>query len=74
MEPGTWDDEPSSGAANYKDLAMDLNSTVQIDPHVKYPDDQTRTEAIDMARESADLACSAYAATHGIYTVSSHSK
>ena len=71
MEPGTWDDEPSSGAANYKDLAMDLNSTVQIDPHVKYPDDQTRTEAIAMARESADLACSAYAATHGIYTVSS---
>ena len=71
MEPGTWDTGSGSGAAYYKDFGMNSNPTSPFDPHVKYPDDQTRAEAIAMARESADLACSAYAATHGIYTVSS---
>lgn len=69
IEPGTWGN--TGGGANFKDLALNGNTSVITDLHVRYPNNQTTAEATAIARRSADLACSAYAATKGIYTVSS---
>ena len=59
-----------SGADGFKRLGLYGDTSVIVDYHVR-PDNQTTEDALAIARESADLACSSYAATKQIHTVSS---
>lgn len=49
IEPGTWGN--TGGGANFKDLALNGNTSVITDLHVRYPNNQTTAEATAIGKK-----------------------